>query len=90
MIKSFCIYPMILYINFLLIFDVQIHAQSLINLAYGLPRVREIIPSNSTIYKINNILYIIQRETSSGRFTNLGVSMTPAPDVGGGVGQGLG
>ena len=39
------------------------------------PIVHEIIPSYSTIYRLNNILYIIHRETSGGRSTDLDVSM---------------
>ena len=58
--KVICIYPMILYINLPLIFDIEIHVQSLMNLVYGSHLVHEIIPYNSTIYKLNNILYITQ------------------------------
>ena len=52
-------------------------AQSLMNLAYGLHHVQEIIPSNSTKYKWNNILFITKMETSNDRFTNVDVSMAP-------------
>ena len=47
--KVICIDSLILYINLPMIFDIEIHAQSLMNLPYGSRLVHEIIPSNSII-----------------------------------------
>ena len=55
-----------------MIFHIEIHAQSLMKLVYGSHLEHEINPSNSTIYKLSNVIYLYNTNgNKTDRFTNL-------------------